>query len=113
MDGVSIERRLEVTLPPWSSTDHITFRLGVGDHCRKTNSDQARRAAAEQCLAALPAEAVWAWTDGSADGGVKMGGGGALICLPSGEEREVQVAAGKACSTAAAPGQSCRRSERL
>ena len=47
----------------------------------------------------LPEDAVWVWTDGSADAGVARGGGGALIQLPSGEEREVRVAAGKACTS--------------
>jgi len=58
-----------------------------------------RRAAAEKCLAALPPDATWIWTDGSAEAGVARGGGGAVICLPSGEEHEVRVPAGSMCSS--------------
>ena len=40
----------------------------------------------------LPPDAVWSWTDGSAEGGLQRGDGGAWIVLPSGEETEVAVA---------------------
>ena len=42
---------------------------------------------------------VWIWSDGSAEGGVTARGGGALITLPSGEEREVRMPAGAVCSS--------------
>ena len=96
---VPFEPRLRTTLPPWGAADRITFRLDVGGHGERSASDEVRRAAAEACLAELPPDAVWLWTDGSAEGGVRRGGGGAWIVLPSGEEKEVTVAAGLACSS--------------
>ena len=60
---------------------------------------EVRRAAAERYLATLLAQAIWIWSDGSAEGGVTAGGGGALITLPSGEEREIRTLAGAVCSS--------------
>ena len=97
-----MEQRLRVTLPPWTQTDGITFALDVGTHGGRDAPDRVRRAAAETCLAALPREAVWLWTDGSAEAGVNRGGGVAVVRPPSGEEREVRFPAGEACTSARA-----------
>jgi ribonuclease HI len=47
----------------------------------------------------LPQNAVWVWSDGSAEAGVTSGGGGATVCLPSGEVQDVCVPAGAHCSS--------------
>ena len=99
LGDVPVEPRLRATLPPWSSAEGVTFRLDVGGRAGKSAPEEIRRAAAEACLSELPADAVWIWTDGSADGGVRRGGGGALLAQPSGETSEVTVAAGLACSS--------------
>ena len=65
---------------------------GSADDCVR-GSDQA-----EDRLAELPSEATWIWSDGSAFGGV-MDREGATISFPSGDNREVRVAAGCLCSS--------------
>ncbi|KAF0302289.1 Ribonuclease HI [Amphibalanus amphitrite] len=47
----------------------------------------------------IVAQATWIWSDGSADAGVRRGGGGAVIFTASGETLEVEVAAGDLCSS--------------
>ena len=42
---------------------------------------------------------TWIWTDGSADGGVRKGGGVATISLPDDDTQEVRIAAGSLCSS--------------
>ena len=76
----------------------MTFRLGVGGRAEKSAPEAIRRAADETCLSELPTDAVWIWTDGSAKGGVRRGGGGALLVQPSGETSEVTVAREPSCS---------------
>ena len=99
VSGAPVEQRLHVTLPPWTQTDGITFALDVGARGGRDAPDGVRLAAAETCLAALPQEAVYLWTDGSAEAGVSRGGGGAVVRPPSGEETEVRVQASEACSS--------------
>lgn len=69
--------------------------MDLGPEGRRDAPASTRRAAAER-LAELPdpATSTWIWSDGSADGGVTLGGGGAVIYLMSGEVREVRVPAG-------------------
>ncbi|XP_043206739.1 uncharacterized protein LOC122373061, partial [Amphibalanus amphitrite] len=43
--------------------------------------------------------ATWAWTDGSATGGVLDGGAGGYIEWPDGESHELRAPAGKLCSS--------------
>ena len=94
-----VEERLKTTIPPWVSSGAVHFRLDVGPGGRRDAPEQVRRGAAEAVLNPLPSRATWVWTDGSAEGGVSLGGGGATITLPSGEVREVRVAAGRLCSS--------------
>ena len=94
-----VEERLHVTLPPWSDCSGVRIRLDVGAAVSREASDDARRAAAEAHLATLPDQATWIWSDGSAEGGVASGGGGAIITLPSGEERTTRTPAGAVCSS--------------
>ena len=54
---------------------------------------------AEERIRELPEDAVWIWSDGSADAGVANGGGGALLCAPAGENWEIRVPAGRLCSS--------------
>ena len=52
----------------------MTIRLDIGaDIQRKAHAD-VRLAAAERYLAILPAQGVWFWSDGSAEGGVTARG---------------------------------------
>ena len=75
----------------------IKFALNwlAGPQC----SDEQRRDAASQHLAALPQCATWVRTDGSATDGVTNGGAGAPIEWPDGGELEVRTPAGSICSS--------------
>ena len=50
-------------------------------------------------LAGLTQDAIWAWTDGSADGGVLRGGAGALIIGADDDRAELRRPAGTLCSS--------------
>ncbi|XP_043213789.1 ribonuclease H-like [Amphibalanus amphitrite] len=84
---------------PWIDDTRVQFRLDIGNHISRTAPPDVRRERAEEHLATLPDDAVWVWSDGSAEGGVSAGGSGALIILPSGEEHELRAPAGKICSS--------------
>ena len=93
---VRFEERLRVAGPPWRDAAGVSFVLEVGPGGRRDCPPDTRRRAAEARLAELPEEATWI---GSADGGVRDGGGGATITFPNGDTREVRVAAGSLCSS--------------
>ena len=97
--SVRVEERLHVTIPPWVDTSRVHFRLDVGAALHRDAPDTVRKMAAEKHLDTLPKDAVWVWSDGSAEGGTSAGGSGALVVLPSGEERELRAPAGKLCSS--------------
>ena len=99
VQGVPVEERLHITLPPWIDGSGVSIRLDIGTAILRTTPDDARRAAAEEHLASLPDGAIWIWCDGSAEGGVAAGGSGALIDPPSGDSVELRAAAGKVCSS--------------
>ena len=88
-----------VTIPPWVDGSRVHFRADVGAVLQPGTPDTVRRAAAEGHLTSLPDDAVWVWRDVSAEGGVTAGGSGALVILPSGEEREFRAPAGAICSS--------------
>ena len=71
----------------------------MGPGGRRDAPAAVRREAALEHLATLPARATWIWSDGSADAGVRRGGGGAFISSASGEAVKVRVAAGELCSS--------------
>ena len=77
----------------------MTIRLEIDADIQRAVHGDVRRAAAERYLATLPAQAVWIWSDGSAEGGVTAREVGALITLPSGEKKEVRTPAGAVCSS--------------
>ena len=77
----------------------VTIRLDIGAALPPAASDEQRRDAASQHLAALPQCATWVWTDGSATDGVTDGGAGALIEWPDGGELEVRIPGGSICSS--------------
>ncbi|XP_043216170.1 uncharacterized protein LOC122378769 [Amphibalanus amphitrite] len=97
--GARALERLHVTIPPWIDDTRVQFRLDIGNHISRTAPPDVRRERAEEHLATLPDDAVWVWSDGSAEGGVSAGGSGALIILPSGEEHELRAPAGRICSS--------------
>ena len=99
LHGTPVEERLHVTLPPWTESPGVSFRMDIGAPISREAHGDVRRAAAERHLATLPDQATWIWSDGSAEGGVASGGGGALITLPSGEESTVRTPAGAVCSS--------------
>ena len=80
----------------------VAIRLNIDANVQRAAHGDVCRAAAEGYLATPPAQVVWIWSDGSAEGGVTAGGGGVLIILPSGEEREVRTPAGAVFSSARA-----------
>ena len=99
LHGVPIEERLHVTIPPWVDGSRVHFRADVDATIRRDAPDEVRRRAAERHLSSLPEDAVWVWSDGSAEEGVAAGGSGAVVILPSGEELELRAPAGSACSS--------------
>ena len=99
MSDAPVEERLHTTIPPWVDGSRVHIRQDIGTEVRRTAPENIRREAAERHLATLPEDAVWIWSDGSAEGGVTAGGSGALIVLPSGEEQELRAPAGRVCSS--------------
>ena len=93
-----IERRIATGPPPWTPTDGVTIRLDVGPMPIGAVAAE-KRSAAESHLRALPQCATWAWTDGSATGGVQDGGAGGHIEDPEGHNCEIKRAAGRVCSS--------------
>ncbi|KAF0293920.1 hypothetical protein FJT64_008318 [Amphibalanus amphitrite] len=93
-----VEARLATRPPPWTATENVTIRLDIGPLPIGATASM-RRSAAEACLGALPQCATWAWTDGSATGGVTNGGAGVLIEHPDGTTEALREAAGKICSS--------------
>ena len=93
-----MEPVLPPRIPPWEQGVHVNFRLDVGP-LRTGATEAEKERAATQHLAALPQCAVWMWTDGSVEGGVKNGGSGAVIIWPDGEEEELKTPAGRHCSS--------------
>ena len=94
-----VEQRLLTPPAPWNSPEGVHIALDVGPGGERRAHPDVRRRAAEACLAALPTDATWVWSDGSAEDGVANGGGGATIAVASGETREVRVPAGALCSS--------------
>ena len=97
--NVPVEIWLHHTLPPWREATKVHFHLDLGPQARRDAPEEMRRAAAESRLQELPTDAIWIWSDGSADGGVANGGGGALLLPPNEEAREIRVPAGRLCSS--------------
>ena len=77
-----IETILPDRLSPWTPTGPVTFTLGLGAPLPPGAPDNVKRQTAQLHLASLPQCATWAWTDGSASGGISDGGAGALISYP-------------------------------
>ena len=86
-----MEGRLHVTIPPWMYGVRVHFRLDIGAAIHWDMPDIVHRRATETHLMTLPSDAVWIWSDGSAEGGVSAGGSGALIVLPTGVEQELRA----------------------
>ena len=85
--------------PPWDPVPPVSICLDIGVALPPAASDQRRREVATFHLAALPQCATWAWTDGSASGGVTDGGAGVFIERPDGAEHEIRTPAGRLCSS--------------
>ncbi|KAF0298696.1 Retrovirus-related Pol polyprotein from type-1 retrotransposable element R1 4 [Amphibalanus amphitrite] len=94
-----IEPVLPPSVAPWEEAPPVVFDLGIGATPPSGASAETRRQAAALHLASLPQCATWAWTDGSATGGVLDGGAGGYIEWPHGESHELRAPAGKLCSS--------------
>ena len=94
-----IETILPDRLPPWTPTGPVTFTLGLGAPLPPGAPDSVKRQTAQVHLASLPQCATWAWTDGSASGGIADGGAGALISYPDDTTEELRTPAGRLCSS--------------
>ena len=94
-----MEERPHITLPPWTNCSRVAVRMAADADLRRAAHGEVRRTAAERCLATLQAQAIWIWSEGSAEGGVTAGEGGALITLTSEEEKEIWTPAGAVCSS--------------
>ena len=64
------------------------LRMDVGTEISRDAPEEVRRRAADDHLSTLP-DAIWVWSDGSAEGGVTVGGSKAMVVLPSGGEIEL------------------------
>ncbi|KAF0289104.1 Nucleolar protein 6 [Amphibalanus amphitrite] len=95
-----IEPLLPARAPPWevAACPHVTFSLDIGALRRDAPPDELHQAA-QRHLASLPQQAIWVWTDGSADAGVRSGGAGAFVEWPDGATDELRVPAGQLCSS--------------
>ena len=94
-----MEERLHVTIPPWVEGARVHSRLDIGATILRDMPGTVRKRAPDTHLATRPADAVWVWSDGSAEGGVSAGGSGALSVLPTGVEQELRAPAGNVCSS--------------
>ena len=100
--GISppIEPLLPRRVPPWEETAAtISFSLSVGASLPAGASPEVKKTQALFHLTALPQCATWAWTDGSAAGGVLNGGAGAFIEEPGGATHALRAPAGHLCSS--------------
>ena len=97
---LTIEPLLPARAPPWevAACPHVTFSLDIGALRRDAPPDELYQAA-QRHLASLPQQAIWVWTDGSADAGVRSGGAGAFVEWPDGATDELRVPAGQLCSS--------------
>ncbi|KAF0312087.1 hypothetical protein FJT64_001803 [Amphibalanus amphitrite] len=95
-----IEPLLPARAPPWevAACPHVTFSLDIVALRRDAPPDELHQAA-QRHLASLPQQAIWVWTDGSADAGVCSGGAGAFVEWPDGATDELRVPAGQLCSS--------------
>ncbi|KAF0295731.1 Ribonuclease H [Amphibalanus amphitrite] len=99
--GISapIEPILPRRVPPWEQQGaRISFTLDVGPLRTGATAEEKERTAAQH-LASLPQCAVWMWSDGSAEGGTRNGGTGAVIMWPDEEVLELRAPAGDFCSS--------------
>ena len=92
-----VEAPVEPVVPPripprvdWSA---VTFDLETGERPPPGASAERRREGAAFHLASLPQCATRAWTDGSAEGGVKNGGARVSIEWPDGSSYEIRAPA--------------------
>uniref|UniRef100_A0A1I8JA46 RNase H domain-containing protein n=1 Tax=Macrostomum lignano TaxID=282301 RepID=A0A1I8JA46_9PLAT len=67
------------TTPPWAVLDSVTLGLQLASPTSRGDLPEARRAAAQQTLAALPPASTVIWTDGAAKDGILDGGSGVLV----------------------------------
>ena len=84
-------------IPPWMDCSAVTFDLEAGERPPPGDRAERRREGAAFHLASLPQCATWAWTDGSAEGGVKNGGTGVHYGVHY--SYEIRAPAGAACSS--------------
>ena len=82
-----MEERLHVTIPPWMYGVRVHFRLDIGAPSSETRPTPSVDELRRPHLATLPADAVWVWSDGSAEGGVSAGRSSALTVLPTASNR--------------------------
>ena len=87
--------------PPWSpGGGAVWFVVSLPIATRKTDPPDKRREAALRAIAELPETDVTIWSDGSAGGGTRNGGAGALVELHRlNREVEVRAPAGSVCSS--------------
>ncbi|XP_043212000.1 uncharacterized protein LOC122376264 [Amphibalanus amphitrite] len=93
-----VEPLLPKRPPPWTPSGPITFNVGIGA-LPAGAANSTKREAALQHLASLTQCAIWAWTDGSASGGVLRGGAGALVIGADDSRTELRIPAGTLCSS--------------
>jgi ribonuclease HI len=82
---------------PWLRPSKVFFGTQLVERTRRTDAVERRKHAAELTLAALPPPDITVWTDGSAEGGTRDGGSGAIITfdhIPR-IDIELKCAAGK------------------
>ena len=85
--------------PPWLPCGAVTVRLDIGAGLPARAADSTKRDATLHHLASMTQCATWAWTDGSATGGILRGGAGALIVYADDDRVQLRRPAGALCSS--------------
>ena len=86
--------------PSWTPGAAVRFSLNIGAAlARGPATATMMKETALLHLAALPQDATWVWTDGSATGSVTNGGAGALIIYPDEDRHELRTPVGSLCSS--------------
>eukprot|EP00660_Eupelagonema_oceanica_P013113 gene13113-18449_t len=87
--------------PPWTASGgSVTFCTQLARRVKRTDPPEQRRAAVQETLAKLPPADLDAFTDGSAQDGIRRGGSGYVVYTKTGDIACARsVAAGLFCSS--------------
>jgi ribonuclease HI len=76
---------------PWLKPSKLLFGTHLAERSLRTDAPDARKRAAERTLDGLQRADVTVWTDGSAEGGTRDGGSGALIVFNDQPRQDIEL----------------------